>query len=109
MGVFDFLKSGKKGDVGTNGKTDDDKQKFDLSAMMTGVDSSQMSGMQKMAFKMFQKLSPEKQQDIMRQALNPQNIQKNKDKILKQIDEMIKTGQIEKGQAEAVKSQLGLR
>jgi predicted SnoaL-like aldol condensation-catalyzing enzyme len=41
--------------------------------------------------------------------LNPQELHKNKDMVLKQIDEMVKAGQIQKGQAEAVKAQMGLR
>ena len=41
--------------------------------------------------------------------MNPQEVAKNKDKILKQIDEMVASGQIDKGQAEAVKSRMGLR
>jgi hypothetical protein len=73
------------------------------------VDTSGMTRMQKIAMGMFKKMSAEKQQQILRKAMNPQNIQKDKDKILKQINEMVKSGQIDKGQAEAMKSQLGLR
>jgi hypothetical protein len=84
-------------------------QGVDMSAMLNNIDTSQMSTMQKMAFKMFQKMSPDQQKELMRKAMNPQNIQKNKDQILKQIDEMVQSGQIQKGQAEAIKSQMGLR
>lgn len=117
MGVFDFIKK-KKGteagdDVGQTAVSDasgaSKTDKANINDLMQGVDTSNMSTMQKMAFKMFKRLSPDKQQEVMRQAMNPQNIQKNKAQILKQIDEMVKSGQIDKGQAEAIKSQMGLR
>ena len=58
---------------------------------------------------MFQKMPQKKKEEVLRKAMDPQQIQKNKDKILAQIDEMVKSGQIDKGQAEAVKSRMGLR
>lgn len=114
MGIFDFLKKDKKStddqsDTPIVEVEDEKKSKPGLSSMMKGVDTAGMSTKEKLAFKMFQRMSPQKQQEIMRKAMNPQAIQKNKDKILKQIDDMVKNGQIDKGQAEAVKSQMGLR
>lgn len=89
-------------------KEEGDKSK-QINEALNKVDTSDMTKMQKMAFGMFKRMSPEKQQKILRKAMNPQNIQKEKGKILKQIDDMVKSGQIDKGQAEAIKSQMGLR
>jgi hypothetical protein len=41
--------------------------------------------------------------------MNPQNIFKEKDKILKQLDEAVKAGQMTKQEADQMKRQLGLR
>ena len=58
---------------------------------------------------MFEKMPQKKQEEVMRKAMNPQTIQKDKDKILKQLNEMVKNGQMSKQEMETVKSQLGLR
>lgn len=81
----------------------------DITEMLKSIDTSGMSMKEKMGLKMLQKLPKKKQEEVMRQALNPQELHKNKDMVLKQIDEMVKSGQIQKGQAEAVKAQMGLR
>ena len=109
MSIFDAFRKKKSADSSPSDEETTAAAKPNISAMLGGVDTSQMNTMQKMAFKMFQRMSPEKQMEMMRKAMTPQNVQKNKAQILKQINEMVKNGQIEKGQAEAVKSQLGLR
>ena len=81
----------------------------DIGEMLKSIDTSGMSIKEKMGLKMLQKMPKKKQEEVMRQALNPQELHKNKDMVLKQIDEMVKAGQIQKGQAEAVKAQMGLR
>ena len=81
----------------------------DIKEMLKSIDTKGMSLKEKMGLKMLQKMPKKKQEEIMRQALNPQELHKNKDMVLKQIDEMVKAGQIQKGQAEAVKAQMGLR
>lgn len=108
MGITDFFKK-KSSSQGDDAPSKEDQKKEEIKNMLSGVDTSQMSTMQKMAFKMFQKMPPGKQQEVLRQAMNPQNVQKNKGQILRQIDQMVKNGQIDKGQAEAIKSQMGLR
>lgn len=108
MGISDFFKkkgSAKEGD--DSGK--EGASKNDLSQAMENVDTSKLSMKEKMGLKMFQKMSPEKQEAMMRQALNPQEVMKHKEKILAQVDQMVKSGQIDKGQAAAVKSKMGLR
>ncbi|MEA2006637.1 MAG: hypothetical protein U9O20_00550 [Patescibacteria group bacterium] len=80
-----------------------------VSEALSNVDKSKLSFKEKMGMKMFQKMSREKQEEVLRKAMNPAEVQKNKDKILAQVDEMVRSGQIDKGQAEAVKSRMGLR
>lgn len=107
MGITDFFKKKKEGEEekkpAAPGKTPS------FSDAMAGVDTSQLSMKEKIGLKMFQKMSPKKQEEMLRQAMNPGEIAKHKDKILAQIDEMVKSGQIDKGQAAAVKSKMGLR
>jgi hypothetical protein len=99
-GGSDMIAAAMKGMMGGSG---------DITEMLKNVDTSGMSIKEKMGLKMLQKLPKKKQEEVMRQALNPQELHKNKDVVLKQIDEMVKAGQIQKGQAEAVKAQMGLR
>lgn len=116
MGISDLLKKAKGAiNVGKNKEEQEDggqaakSSKGTISESLKNVDTAKLSFKEKMALKMFQKMPQKKQEDILRQAMNPQEIQKNKDKILAQINEMVKSGQIDKGQAEAVKSRMGLR
>jgi len=101
MGIFDFARKKKKKEKKARG--------VNLDAALEQVDTSQLSISQKMALKMFKRMSPEKQREALRKAMNPQRIQKEKDKILKQLDEAVKSGQMSRVEAEAVKRQLGLR
>ncbi len=118
MGIKDFFGKKKTEEKGeTAPKSPDDstakvakgKQPVDFSEAMANVDTSQLSMKEKLGLKMFQKMSSKRQEDVLRQAMNPKAISQHKDKILAQINEMVKNGQIDKGQAEAVKSKMGLR
>lgn len=111
MGIKSFFKKKKEKD---NGNEEDKKPVAgggvpNFADAMANVDTSQLSMKEKIGLKMFQKMSPKKQEEMLRQAMNPGEIAKHKDKILAQIDEMVKNGQIDKGQAAAVKSKMGLR
>jgi len=128
MGVFDFLKK-KKGEnnstdieQNTQGVQDEPREvdyeeeiekkpktKTKYNEALSDVDKSKLSFKEKMGMKMFQRMSQKKQEDVLRKAMNPQQVMKHKDKIEKQIEGMISSGQIDKGQAEAVRSKLGLR
>ncbi len=125
MGIFDFLKKKKQSkepeipvknlDTGENlsakkiEQIQTGKIAFDQKEILNKINTKNLSSMQKMALKLFQKLPQNKQEEIMRKAMNPQEIMRNKDKVLAQINEMVKSGQIDKNQAELLKSQLGLR
>lgn len=98
MGLFGF---GKK-------KNDDEKKKA-IGEALSKVDTSGMTKMQKMAFGIFKRLPQKKQEDVMRKAMNPQAIQKDKAKILKQLNDAVKSGEMSKPEAEMIKSRLGLR
>jgi hypothetical protein len=92
--------------IGKKNKNDQDNS-FDEA--LSKVDTSGMTKMQKMAFSFFKKLPKKKQEEVMRKAMNPQAIQKDKDKIIKQLNEAVKSGEMSKQEAEMVKSRLGLR
>jgi hypothetical protein len=110
MGFFNF------------GKKDDEKEKDNKPAdpkmdgmmdkmdeMMGQVDTSKMSRKERWALKLFQKMPRKKKEEALRKMMNPQNIFKEKDKILKQLDEAVKAGEMTKQEADQMKRQLGLR
>lgn len=74
-----------------------------------GDDSQPQMGMlQKIAMKKLQSMSPEEREKIMQKALNPENIAKNKDKILATMEQMKASGQVTDAQLEIAKKKLGL-
>ena len=101
LGIF------KKKKKGTDEEKDNDFN--DLGEAMKRIDTSKMGMKEKMALKMFQMMPKKKQEEVMRKAMNPQNILKEKDKILKQLKEAVDSGQMTKQEAEQIKSRLGLR
>ncbi|MEA1925714.1 MAG: hypothetical protein U9M90_00505 [Patescibacteria group bacterium] len=107
MGIKDIFKRKKDKDAEASELKNGSKQNY--SEMLSNVDSSKLSFKERMGLKMFKRMSKKKQEKMLRQAMNPQEVMKNKDKLLKQVDDMVKSGQIDKGQAEAVKSRMGLR
>jgi hypothetical protein len=106
MGFFNF---GKKDDDNkpADPKTDGMMDKMD--EMMDKVDTSKMSRKERWALKLFKKMPRAKREEAMRKMMNPQNILKEKDKIIKQLDDAVKAGQMTKQEADQMKSQLGLR
>jgi hypothetical protein len=63
-----------------------------------------MGMMAKVAMKKLQKMSPQEQQKIMREAMNP----KNKDKMLVMMEQMRAAGQITDEQFRMAKKKMGL-
>ncbi len=80
-----------------------------LASMPGAPDVSQMNMMQRIAWKQFQKMSPQKQREIMKKAMTPKNIEKNKDQIIKQLDEMKAAGMMSDDQYRLAKRKLGLK
>jgi hypothetical protein len=80
-----------------------------VDSMLEQVDQSKLSKKEKWALKLFKKMPKSKKEEALRQMMDPQTLYKEKDKILKQLDEAVKEGQMSKQEAEQLKSQLGLR
>lgn len=95
-----------KGKKGKKGKKKDASK---VGQMLSQVDTSKLSFWQRRALGVFKKLPQRKQEEMIRQAMNPNEVQKHKADIEKQINEMVTSGQITKGQVAAVRSKLGLR
>jgi hypothetical protein len=76
--------------------------------MLSQVDTSEMSRTQKLAFGMFKKLPRSKQETMIKKAFDPQELRKNKDEVLKNLDKMVQSGQVDKSQLAAIKSRMGL-
>ncbi len=72
------------------------------------TDPKNMGFFSRMAMKQFEKMSPEEQEKVMKKALDPKNIAKNKDKIIEMLDAMEKSGQMDRHQVFQIKKQLGL-
>ncbi|MFW5884930.1 MAG: hypothetical protein ACOCUF_01740 [Patescibacteria group bacterium] len=104
MGFFNFKK--KKEESETPAKNDPMDQVDD---MLDQVDQSKLSKKEKWALKLFKKMPKSKKEEALRQMMDPQTLYKEKDKILKQLDDAVKDGQMSKQEAEQLKSQLGLR
>jgi|WetSurMetagenome_2_1015567.scaffolds.fasta_scaffold981565_2 hypothetical protein len=64
---------------------------------------------QRLAMKKFESMSDEERMKVMRKALDPKNIAKNKDKILASLKEMRRSGQINADQYEMAKQKMGIR
>lgn len=109
MGLRDLFKKKKEKDPEQEYEEQLKGSDSNVNKMLSQVDTSRLSFKEKMGLKMFKRMPKHKQEDMLRKAMNPEAVQKNKDKILAQINEMVKNGQIDKGQAEAVKSKMGLR
>lgn len=74
-------------------------------------DNTQMPKMgmlQRLAMKKIEKMDPKEREKLMQKALSPENIAKNKDKILSTMEQMKANGQLTDEQFEAAKEKLGL-
>lgn len=67
-----------------------------------------MNMLQKLAMKKLMSMSEQERQQLMSKFMTPENIEKNKDKILAQMDQMKKSGMITESQYEEGKKRLGL-
>jgi hypothetical protein len=82
------------------------KKKKDKNA--NPLDPENMGFMQRMAMKKLEKMSPDEREKLMKKVMTPDNIQKNKKDILKTIEQMQKSGQMNAHQAFEAKKRLGL-
>jgi hypothetical protein len=72
------------------------------------VDSQKMGMLQRMAMRKLEKMDPKEREKVMQKALSPENIAKNKDKILETMEQMKASGQMTDEQMRIVKEKLGL-
>ena len=75
---------------------------------MPGPDMSKMNALQKMAYKRFLKMSPEKQRQVLKKALTPKNIAKHRKELITQLDQAKEAGMISDDQYRLAKKKLGL-
>jgi len=88
-------------------KTEEEKKQED--EMMKNIPGVENMGMlQKIAMKKVMKMSPEERNKLMAKMLEPKNIQKNKKQILEMLEQMEKSGQMNKHQVFEAKKRLGL-
>jgi len=71
-------------------------------------DPNQMGFLQKLAMKRFASMSEEEKMKMMQKMLTPENIAKNKEKILAVMNQMRDSGQISADQVELARRKLGL-
>ncbi|MFA5871397.1 MAG: hypothetical protein WC858_01615 [Parcubacteria group bacterium] len=73
-----------------------------------GQGKQKMGMLQRLAMKKVMSMDPKEREKLMQKALTPENIAKNKDKILETIEQMKATGQLTDEQAKLAKEKLGL-
>jgi len=72
------------------------------------MDSQKMGMLQRLAMKRIEKMDPKEREKLMQKALSPENIVKNKDKILETMEQMKASGQMTDEQMKIAKEKLGL-
>ncbi|HBB36922.1 MAG: hypothetical protein UX02_C0002G0135 [Candidatus Moranbacteria bacterium GW2011_GWC1_45_18] len=71
-------------------------------------DAPKMGILQRLAMKKLEKMDPKEREKLMQKALAPENIAKNKDKIIAAMEQMKKSGQLTDEQMKMAKEKLGL-
>lgn len=77
-------------------------------ARQSGKDVNDLGVMEKFAMKRLAKMSPAEREKLMRKAMTPKNIQKNKGEILASLEAMRKAKQISDDQYRLAKKRFGL-
>lgn len=67
-----------------------------------------MGMLQRLAMKKIMKMDPVEREKLMQKAMSPENIAKNKDKILETMEKMKESGQLTEEQMNEAKRKLGL-
>jgi hypothetical protein len=88
----------KKNTSGNNKSNDDDDSK----------DPNQMGFVQRIAMKKIMNMSDSERMKLMQKVMTPENISKNKGKILEAMEQMKASGQMTADQVEMAKQKLGL-
>lgn len=74
----------------------------------SGAERQRMGLLQRLAMKKVMSMDPKEREILMQKALSPENIEKNKDKILETMKQMKASGQLTDEQMEMAKKKLGL-
>ena len=64
--------------------------------------------LQRLAMKKLERMDPKERERLMQKMMKPENIEKNKDKILATMEQMKESGQLTDEQFELAKEKLGL-
>lgn len=72
-------------------------------------DTKDMNMFQRFAMKRLMNMSPAEREKMMKKAMTPKNIEKNKGEILASLETMRKSGQISDDQYRLTKAKLGLK
>jgi hypothetical protein len=72
------------------------------------ADTQKMGMLQRLAMRKLEKMDPKEREKVMQKALSPENIAKNKDKILETMEQMKAAGQMTDEQIRMAKEKLGL-
>jgi hypothetical protein len=72
------------------------------------TDPENMGMIQRMAMKRIMKMKPEDREKLVKNMLKPEKIQKNKKDILQYLEQMEKTGKMNKHQVFEAKKRLGI-
>jgi uncharacterized protein YecA (UPF0149 family) len=70
--------------------------------------SPKMGMLQRLAMKKVMNMDPKERERLMQKALSPENVEKNKDKILATMEQMKASGQLTDKQMKMAKEKLGL-
>jgi hypothetical protein len=91
-------------------KKDDAKDTNAPLPNMPGMpDMEKMNMFQRFAMRRLLKMSPAEREKVMRKAMTPKNIEKNKGEILASLEAMRKSGQMSDDQYRLTKAKLGLK
>lgn len=90
-------------------KKDEDKKKEGSPVIPEMPDTKDMNMFQRFAMKRIMKMSPAERDKVMRKAMTPKNIEKNKGEILASLEAMRKSGQISDDQYRLTKARFGLK
>ena len=71
-------------------------------------DKEKLGLLQRLAMKKLERMDPKERERLMQKMMTPENIEKNKDKILSTMEQMKESGQLTDEQFELAKQKLGL-
>ncbi|HLC94899.1 MAG TPA: hypothetical protein VJH89_00290 [Patescibacteria group bacterium] len=89
-------------------KTADEKDD-ELASLPGAPDMKDLNIFQRFAMRRIMKMSPAEREKVMKKAMTPKNIEKNKAEILSTLETMRKSGQISDDQYRLTKAKLGLK